>query len=188
MGTSVNQRSPNNDNWRLAQEAYGNQAVPIPEALRSVWRAASNRNEVNLASLLARPEIAELAELSGKYSSPAEAAREVTRFVSERKVASLASDIAKRAAMQSAGKQDARAVFVQRLFAEATSYLIDRDLPGYVSAGSRFPRVSDARRFSQEVVNTAAEAARSTPLPTQLTRDSWPGFVDQVIRNLRRRP
>jgi len=187
MGTSISQRSPDTPNWRLAQNAYTDPDMPVSDALREIWRAASNENETNLMSHLARPEIASFAELAVLASSPSEAFEQVSTFVSDRKVASVAADIAKRAVVQSAGTDNPREFFFQRLFAEATNYLVSRDLPGYVKVGGKFGNVSEARQFTQEMMNTAADAVRHTPTPVIMQDDDWSRYVRAVVSTIRRR-
>lgn len=187
MGTSVNQRSPDNDNWRLVQDVYRDPNIETDEALRSIWRAASNNNETNLTSLLSDPAIGSLASLAASAASPAEAFQTTTQYISDSKVSSLASDIAKRAVLQSAGKENASSLFYERLFAEATNYLVSRDLPGYVGPGSKFQTVADARQFTRDITEAAATAVRSTPAPATILGDDWRSYVQTVVTTLRRR-
>jgi hypothetical protein len=187
MGTSISQRSPDTPNWKLAQDVYTDPDMPIDAALREIWRAASNENETNLMSHLARPEIAFFADLVTRATSPAEAFDQASVHISDRKVASVASDIAKRAVIQSAGTDNPRDFFFQRLFAEATNYLVSRDLPGYVKIDGKFGSISDARRFTQEMMNTAMDAVRRTPSPASLQGEDWDLYVRSVVSTIRRR-
>lgn len=186
MGTSVNQRSPSTPNWRLVQDAYDDPKIAIDQALREVWRAASNPNEVNLTSLLTEPVVASFADVAARSASPAQAFEEMTRVISDSKVSSLATDIAKRAVIQSAGRENPAQVYTERLFAEATNYLVSRDLPGHVTPGSRLQNVGDARRFTQQIMETAVDAVRRTGTPRSLM-DDWSGFVNSVVSTIRRR-
>lgn len=185
MGTSVNQRSPANDNWLLVQDIYQDATIPVEQAIRILWRAASNQNEANLANQLARPEIGTLADFAAS-GTPAEVSRNVTNYISHNKVASLAGDIAKRAAMQCAGKENARELFSQRLFAEATSYLVSRDLPGYVGRGGRFPTAADAQRFTRSMMETTSSVVRQA-LGAGREASGWESFAASVVGTLRRR-
>lgn len=187
MGTSVNQPSPPTDNWRLVQDIYTDPTIGVDAALGQIWRAASNPQEMNLASLLADPVIGSFASLAERAVSPAQAYQDAARYVSDNKVASLASDIATRAVVQSAGRPDAQAVYRERLFAEATNYLVSRDLPGYVSPGSKLANVADARRFTQDITSAAAAAVRNTPPPATMEGTAWPSYVATVIRSMRGR-
>jgi hypothetical protein len=187
MGTSVNQPSPPTDNWRLVQDIYTDPTIGVEAALGQIWRAASNPTEMNLAALIADPVIGSFARLAESASSPAQAYDEATRFVSDNKVASLASDLATRAVLQCAGRPDAPAHYRERLFAEATNYLVSRDLPGYVSPGSKLANVADARRFVQDITSAATAAVRNTPPPATADRAEWPRYVARVIRAMRGR-
>lgn len=188
MGTSVNQRSPGTDNWRMVQEIYRNPDIPIDQALRTLWRAASNRNEQNLADLLSRPEVGALVRFVTPGTTPAEAMSSLTGYIAREGISSLAADIAKRAVLQSVGKEHAREQFVQRLFSEATAYLVARDIPGYVGSGARFRSLDDARGFSRAMADRAAEAVSRTEAPRDFDAATWPTFVRSVIESIRRRP
>lgn len=161
--------------------------MPVDQALREIWRAASNTTETNLASFLAQADIHAFADLAARVSSHAEAFQETSRFISDQKVASLVADIARRAVIQSAGVDNPRQQFFQRLFAEATNYLVSRDLPGHIRPGGKIENVTDARRFTQAMMDTAADAVRRTPQPDTVGRDTWPGFVRAVVQTIRRR-
>jgi hypothetical protein len=187
VGTSVNQRSPDTPPWILAQDAYTDASMPVNQALREVWRAASNETETNLMSFLVQPELTAFADLAARISTPSEAFQETSRFISDQKVASLVADIARRAVIQSAGVENPRQQFLQRLFAEATNYLVSRDLPGHIRPGGKIETVSDARRFTQAMMDTTADAVRRTPEPPVIARDTWPTYVRSVVQTIRRR-
>jgi hypothetical protein len=171
----------------LVQSVYDRPDISIDEALREVWRAASNRSEANLAALLSEPIIGRFAGIADSAASPSEAFQEANRFVADNKVASLASEIAKRAVIQSAGTELPQQRFLERLFAEATNYLVARDLPGHITPGSRLQNISDARRFSQSMMDTAIDAVRRTQPPTSTDDNGWSTYVQSVIQTIRRR-
>jgi hypothetical protein len=182
MGTSVNQRSPDTPNWRIVQRAFENPDFPLERALREIWRAAGNQEQGDLAAQLAHPFIGSLAAVAAQVSTPSEAARAIGKLVVDQKTASLAADIARRAAMQAAGREGARELFVERLFMEATSYLVARDLPGHISPGRRLSSVAEARAFQSEAMQLSGAAVqRTTPLRGE--RD-WSDFVTRVIGTL----
>lgn len=187
MGTSVNQRSPDTSPWVLAQDVYTDSNLPIDAALREVWRAASNETETNLTSFLAQPELRAFADLAARVATPSEAFQETSRFIADQKIASLSADIARRAVIQSAGAENPRQYFVERLFAEATNYLVSRDLPGHIRPGGKIQNVSDARQFTQAMMDTAADAVRQTPAPQTFEGNGWPSYVRSIVQTIRRR-
>ena len=187
MGTSVNQRSPDTTNWKLVQQAYENPDFPIERALREVWQAASNQEQGDLIAQLAEPTIGSLVSVAARSISPADASRAVGDYIADNLGASLAADIATRAVIQSAGRPDAQSFFVQRLFAEATDYLVSRDLPGHISPGSRLGSISAARAFKQDMMRTTASTVQQTPLPSSFEDSQWTTFVNTVVGAIRRR-
>ena len=189
MGTSVNQRSPDTTNWRIVQRAYQDPTVPVDRALREIWRAATNQEQGDLAAQLAQPVIGSFAALASAAGTPAEASREAGRLIAEAKCASLGADIARRAAIQSAGREDAQSFFTQRLFAEATNYLVSRDLPGHVAEGTRIGSVSEAREFRQSLTELAANLASGATRPAEFGGQAWASYVGVVLSEITgRRP
>jgi len=187
MGTSVNQRSPDTPNWDIVQRAYDNPDFPTGLALREVWRAAGNQSDGNLIAQLSDPIIGDIASVAIEARSPADASRIVDDFVSDNRIASLATSIATRAAIQCAGQGNAQSLFVERLFAEATNYLVSRDLPGHITPGSRLQNISQARIFKQELMKTTADTVQGTRLPQTLQGNDWQSLVVTVVGALLRR-
>jgi hypothetical protein len=185
MGTSVNQSSPRTLNWSAAQSGYRNANVPVERVAAEIWRAAGNQPSGNLADLLARPIVATIGELASQAKSGAELAKKSAFVVAESKQASLAADIARRAAVQSVGATNPFKTYSERLFSEATSYLVARDLPGYVGMG-RIANVAQSVRFAAQVAQHVAEVARSIDVPTQISARSWAAHVRSVVDSLRR--
>src|SRR5262249_52873149 len=128
MGTSVNQGSPRTLNWSMVHAGYRNADVPISRVAGEVWRAALNQSVGNIVQLLAQPIVARLGELAVKAESPVNLTRQTMYAVTELKASSLATDIARRAAIQCLSAQDRATAYAERVFAEATSYLVSRDL------------------------------------------------------------
>ena len=184
MGTSVNQRSLDTLNWRMVQRTYEDPNVPISRVLQEIWRAAVNQESGDIAAQLAQPSIGQFAVIAERASSPAEAMREAGRFITEAKVGSLAAEIAKRAAVQSAGKPNARHQFMQRLFAEATNYLVARDLPGHIGAAGRIDSASNASEFRRQLSVLTAQTIESAPRPTSLDDSVWSEYVNSMVTTI----
>lgn len=184
MGTSVNQSSPKSLSWRAAQSGYRDASVPVERLAVEVWRAATNQPEGNLADLLARPIIVTLGRLISEAKSSVEFARRSSLAVAESKQASLGVDIARRAAMQSVGSPNPFKTFSERLFSEATAYLVARDLPGYVGAG-RARDVAESLSLASSVARHVAEITSRIEVPIRLTSGSWAEHVRIVVDSLR---
>jgi hypothetical protein len=187
MGTSVNQRSPDTLNWRAVRAVYDDPNVPAERALMEVWRAADNQPEGSLPRLLAEPIIGSLAAVAGAAVSVEEAARAAGRLVATSKASSLAVDIARRAVVQSVGRPDAVETFVAKVFAEATNYLVSRDLPGQIRPSGRIENVADSMAFRQEVMSGAEAVARRFAAATPPTPQAWPAYAAALVAELKRR-
>lgn len=183
MGTSVNQSSPNTLNWNAAHAGYRDKNVPISRIVTEIWRAASNQPSGNISQLLARPVIARLGQLVAEAKTPGDLARKSANLIAESKESSLASDIGRRAAVQSVLAESPIDSYSERVFAEATAYLVSRDLPGFVGLG-RTRNVADSLELSLAIVRRASELARSIPVPKKLDAESWSHHVEAVLTTL----
>src|ERR1039458_6730169 len=164
MGTSVNQSSPRTLNWKAAQAGYRDPNVPVGRVTAEVWRAALNQTAGNLEQLLSQPLIRRIGFLLAQSTSATDLARKSALEIARSKHSSLASEIARRACMQAAGSKDWQTAFTARLFAEATAYLVSRDLPGYVGLG-RVHNVAESVRFKLSLSQHAAEIATRVDRP-----------------------
>jgi hypothetical protein len=167
--------------------------VSEERVLQDIWRAAGNQPDGDLATLLAQPIIGDLAGIASSSSSPQEASREALRAVARSRQASLAADIARRAVAQAAsstGAPDTEAAgrYVERVFAEATNYLMSRDLPGYVRTDTRLQTVADSLAFKENLMTETARAVQRVGLPQSFGPSEWSAFVRAVVAELERRP
>lgn len=184
MGTSVNQASPRTLNWNAVQAGYRDAAVPIARVAAEVWRAAVNQEVGNIANLIAQPIIARLGDLAVRAESATDASRSSAITIAQSKQSSLATDIARRAAIQCVGASDRFSAYSERIFTEATAYLVSRDLPGFVGSG-RAPTVADSMDFKAALASHVADVARSVERPARPDAGTWAKYVDTVVKRLR---
>ena len=184
MGTSVNQSSPRTLSWTAAQVGYRDAAIPIARVASEVWRAALNQESGNIAQLIAQPIVVRLGDLAVKAQSAADASRLTALEIVRSKQSSLATDIACRAAVQCIGATDRFATYTERVFAEATAYLVSRDLPGFVGSG-RARTVADSMELKSALVSHVADVARGVDRPVSADARSWAQYVDAVVQRLR---
>src|SRR5262245_14720257 len=144
MGTSVSHGSPRTNNWLAAQATYRNDSFPIERVLQEVWRAATNQPEGDLAAQLSQPIIGRVREIAISGGSAVDVATAINRELSQSREPSLAAEIARRAAIQCVGAKDRAQTYNERLFAEASNYLVSRDLPGFVGTIGRNQNVTDS--------------------------------------------
>lgn len=183
MGTSVNQSSPKTLNWDAVHAGYRNPGIPIARVASEIWRAATNQPHGNLAALLSAPIIAKVGQLTTKSKSPADVSRATAREIVRTKSSSLATSIARRAAIQAFGSRNRKDLYYQRLFAEATSYLMARDFPGFVGS-ERARNVADSMAFKAAVAEHVASRVKDIGSPQSLTPAAWRRHVSQVISAL----
>jgi hypothetical protein len=187
MGTSVNQRSGATANWAAAQAGYrGN--VPVERVVQEIWRAATNQPAGDLAQLLAQPIVARIGQIAAEGSNPAQVATAASREIAQTKQASLAADIAQRAAVQSVSSGDRVQAYGERLFAEACNYLLSRDLPGYVGGKNRNQTIADALQFKSSVLQSTSAAVSAAGRPDLSSGENWRGYVERVVDRLKRPP
>jgi len=186
MGTSVNQGSPRTRSWLAAQLTYQDPDFPLERVLQEVWRAATNQPEGDLASQLAQPIIERVRDIAVRGASAVEVSAAVSHELSQSRQTSLAADIARRAAIQCVGTANPTQVYNERLFAEASNYLLSRDLPGFVGIGERTHNVEDSYRFKQSVMRAAVSAVREIQSQSPSAAKDWSGFTSRVVERLKR--
>lgn len=186
MGTSVNQASPKTLNWQAVHAAFRNPETPVDRIVTEVWRAAANQPQGDLTQLLSAPIVAKLGELAIHAKTSAEVARTSAIEIVRTKAASLAADIARRAAVQSIGSADRATTYREKIFAEATNYLVSRDLPGFLGAG-RTKNAAESIEFKTAVNSRASDIARSVTGPKTFSTKSWGRHVQEVVSALQGR-
>jgi hypothetical protein len=188
MGTSVNQSSPRTLNWSAAHAGYRNASIPAARVAAEVWRAALNQERGNIAQLLAQPVVARLGALAFKAESAIDLSRKTAFELAQSKQSSLGTELSRRAAIQCLHARDRVGGFAAGVFAEATAYLVSRDLPGFVGSG-RARTVADSLEFKAALINHVAGVARSVEAPRSLDDPSgWKRHVEVIIDRLRRLP
>jgi len=185
MGTSVNQGSPRTRNWEAVQSTYKSDVIPLERVLQEVWRAATNQPEGDLAAQLGAPIISRLRAIAIQGATVGEVANATNLEIARSRQASLGVEIARRAAIQCSTAKNRPQAFSERLFAEASNYLISRDLPGFVGLDCRNRTVSDSRDFKQSVVDIAVEVTREIGGPQDATAKSWRKHTEEVVSRLR---
>lgn len=155
---------------------------------REIWRAAITQPVGNLALDLGAPIIGQCFAIALNAASRDDAVHTANREIALSGQASLAADIAQRAVARSFHNGEDRALaFVQALFAEASSYLVSRDFPGYVGISERARNVSEAITFKNQVQEQVAAIVRTVPRPehlAELTSNTWQDYVGNVVNQL----
>lgn len=187
MGTSVNHRSPRTTNWRSVDISYTNTDITLQRTVQEIWRASLNDNS-GLANSLGGPLVAQCIDILQTASSSSEAAQKIGRAIALSGSASLAGDIARRAAVIAYGEVDRTRGFIQSIFSEASNHLISRDIPGFVGLSEKLKTVTDATSFKGAILREVNSNVATIPLPSQRISDPqiWNTFVSNVIRNLTR--
>lgn len=187
MGTSSSHRSPTTNNWRAVAATYMTEAIPTEQVIQEVWRAATNQPLGDLKSALAAPIIAQCLGITIEARSPVEAYHNISRMIALTGPSTLATDMAKRAAVESFLRPgDRRLSFAKSLFSEAVNYLVSRDLSGYVGKGNRINNVSDAVRFKKSIRQQVEAAVSSYDVPTGVEKehDKWKTYVESIVAAL----
>ncbi len=187
MGTSTNQRSPRTPNWKSVEVAYTHPGITIQRTAQEIWRAAVNEPNGGLVSGLRSPIIAQCLEVVQTSHSATDAALQVKRLLALSGQASLAGEIAQRAAVITHESKGNRTnAFVKSLFSEASNYLVSRDLPGYVGSAKRVLTVQDATALKSSIIREVSSNVNSIPKPSGKLSSprNWQKFVNNVVDHL----
>jgi len=187
MGTSVSHRSPETHNWHAVAASYLSESFTVERITQEIWRAATNQPSGDLAMSLAEPIIAECLKTVMNSSSAQEAVYDVSRLISVSGEANLATDIARRAAVNSFMESGNRRMnFIKSLFSEAVDYLVSRDLPGYVGWGDRIRDVSSSIAFKRNIKQQVENIIGNNPVREniEMNSESWKAYIISQIKNL----
>lgn len=185
MGTSVSQGSPNTNAWRAVAAAYKEPTIDPGRLAKLVWRAAGTDAQSDLGNLLAEPVIAQCFMATLNATTPNQTATAVTRLVARTENPTFATEIAKRAVLLSTVMKDKGLSFSEYLFAEATNYLVSRDISPIIGLSSRLQTVQDAARLKDDMMNQVVAVVRSVGQPEVHQPSDWNGFVKHVVARLR---
>ena len=183
MGTSVNHASPKTLNWKAAHVGYRNAEVSVQRITSEIWRAATNQPHGDLATLLSAPIVAKLGQLASRAHDALDVSRSSSIEIVRTKSSSLAAEIARRAAVQATASPDRIGAYQRRLFAEATAYLVARDLPGFVG-NKRLRDIAESVNFKVEVANHVASIVEDIGAPRSLRPAAWKRHVEHVVSAL----
>lgn len=187
MGTSVSHRSPETHNWRAVAASYISDNIPINIVSREIWRAAINQPAGNLPLSLAEPIVANCLRMVLGSASPQEASRNISRLIVESGATSLATDIARRAAITCFnGPENRRQSFVSDLFSGVMDYLVSRDISSYVGKGERIRNVSSSIAFKASLKEQVKNIIDDDPVPENIENnlENWKNFVISKVQNL----
>jgi hypothetical protein len=187
MGTSTNQRSPRTSNWKAVETAYTHPGTTIQRTAQEIWRAASNEPDGGLVRTLSSPGIAQCLEAVQTSRSGTDAAQQVRRLLALSGQASLAGEIAQRAAVIAHGiKDDRTSAFVRSLFSEASNYLVSRDLPGFVGLADKVRTVQNATAFKSSIIQEVSNKVDAVPKPSGRLSSpkTWQKYVNNIVDHL----
>lgn len=187
MGTSISQGSPATPNWRAVAAGYRSGNIRPERVVRELWRAAQSDAEFDWAELLATPIIFTCLHVAVESEGAAQAASRAAREIVLSRQISLATDVARRAVVQSFNAEDRAQGFAEALFAEASSYLVSRDLPAFVGRGGRCRTVGDSVGFKETMRERVTDVVRGLgPPPRDGAQEAWQRYVALALEELTR--
>jgi len=184
MGTSTSHPSPRTTSWRAVSAAYRSQTQNAERIARLIWRASHLAGGLGLEKQLAKPIIARCLELSLTSESPEVGARAVSKEIAVTGQTGIGAELARRALGQSYHFDDRKKGFAKSLIAEATNFLISRDLPMMLGKSDRLRSVSDITFLKAEILTHVRSIVEQvSPIP--IAPNNWQEFIAKVCRRLR---
>ena len=184
MGTSVSQASRNSTNWSAVRATYRSEAIPVDQVVREVWRAAQADSDQDWREMLSTPIVASCLNITLESGSASQAVNAAAKEIAYGEGGSIAAELAKRAVVQSFGGANRAQVFSQAVLAEATDYLVSRDLSGYVGTVGRNKSVQDSIAFKDLIRQRVAEVVSRVGPPRTADAGEWSNYVRLAIRQL----
>jgi hypothetical protein len=160
-------------------------ATPADQ-VAELWRAATTDRNRLLRDELADPLLAQAAGLAAvSGGDPQSAVDQYDRSVSESLSRNFAVEFGRRALARAATSNTGAAGFAAELFAEATSYYVARDLPGFVGSPNRVQNARESLSLKAALQKAAREAASVATVSAEPR--SWAKYIDAVLERLTRR-
>jgi hypothetical protein len=182
MGTSSSTPSPRTLSWRAVEAGYRSPNVPVDRLIQEIWRAA--QRDGGWGELLAARAVQRVASIVTDAPTAQEALARVSREIVSTKASTIATEVAKRAIPQAFRESDRAAAFSRALFAEASNYLVSRDLAGYVGADYRSQTPKDAMTLKDVVRGRVREIVTEAGPPRATSAASWRAYVTEALRRL----
>jgi hypothetical protein len=164
----------------------GRPDVQPADQVAELWRAATaDRNRV-LRDELADPLLARAAGLAAASGGdPQSALDQYDQSVSESRSRNFALEFGRRALARAALGDTGTAGFAAELFAEATSYYLARDLPGFVGSSNRVKNAREALSLKADLQSAAREVVSAGTVSAD--PKAWARYVDAALDRLTRR-
>ncbi|OZC01135.1 hypothetical protein BSZ36_18610 [Rubricoccus marinus] len=171
--------------WKVVDRVYESERFPVERAAQELWRAATSQPSGDIAAGLASDVVAACLDVALNAGSRSEASASAGLAVAFSGEASLAADIARRAAVRSVGAEGDRALgFARALFSEASNYLVSRDLPGFVGPSGRAQTVGQAVELKAAVRSRVEAVVEEGPRPPTGAGPEWSGYVRAIVQRL----
>lgn len=184
MGTSISQPSRKSTSWAAVQATYRSNTFPVERVIQEVWRAAQIEADQSWLEMLSAPIVGDCLAITIHSESPAQAVNAVSRAAAGAKQASLAVEIVKRAVAESVLANDRAQLFSQIVFAEATNYLVSRDLPGFVGERWRNRTVGEMVEFKASIQQHVRAKVSEVDITETAATVGWADYVAETIRHL----
>lgn len=185
MGTSVSQSSPRSAKWKPVHLSYTNENIPEDKILNEVWRAADNpTEEVRWSDEIKSDIIYSCLKTVDNSTNFQEALAKFNDVVFKRKNNSIAAELAKRSIPIAFQGQNPTNDWVNRFFSEVTSYVISRDLSGFVGSNYRNKNVADLNSFKNRINTNLTKVLESKNINIK-SKKGWMNYVDDTISKLK---
>jgi hypothetical protein len=182
MGTSANHPSPDTLPWHAVQAGYQNASIPVERVVKEIWRACQSDPDI-IPERLVSPVLFECYQAIKSTTSMPEAVDRVANVIKESKSNSIIVELARRAVPPAFTQSQPAQAWLQRLYVQVTSYLVSRDLPGFISHGFRNENVKEAIEFKKSLMAKVSESVAQVGVePTNYAE--WATFVNATTAKL----
>jgi len=186
VGTSKSVGSPKTLSWQTVASAYLSENQSPDRIAQLIWRASSGDASTDIAQFLGHPAPIACLKAALEYSNPAAASAAAAQIIAQQRLAGISADLSRRALVQAFASSDRIKGFVTSLFAEATNYLVARDISPLLGHSPRLAYLSHTRTLKEKIVESVRACVASQRLPETIPNHaSWRRLVDGITRRLR---
>lgn len=183
MGTSISHPSVRNTNWKPVLAGYTSKHIPETRIVNEIWRA-SEKDAVPMSQSLKSDSVFACYKAVSTSSDFREALNKYSSALRQGKSNSMVAEFAKRAIPLSFQSNNPSAQWPSHFFSEITSYVVSRDLSGFIGDNYRNKSVKEAINFKKSVIGRIKEIVGQQPQKIRGKAD-WDSFVDKCIAKLK---
>ncbi|MEV4887302.1 hypothetical protein MRBLMN1_005884 [Chitinophaga ginsengisegetis] len=183
MGTSNNQSSPRDSNWKPVRASYINRSIPEARVLSEIWRASEHQS-IPLSNELSSAAVYNCVLAVSTSQTFREAINKVNDYIMNHGGNSMSVEFAKRVMPLAFEQKQPADAFPSLFISEITKYVVARDIAGCVGEGFRNKNVTEMMVFKNNIGRRAQQLSSEVTMKITSSKE-WTAFIRATISKLK---